>query len=152
MPGPVDLVFPVLLDHPAPRILGYPVATVVAEKIEALVTLGMANTRFKDHYDVWMLARQADLGAEPLAEAVAATFRRRGTSLRDAEPAGLTPAFFDDGAHRDAWRAFLKRSGLVDAPEDFAEIGRMIRALALPALRAASIMGDPLPGRDQEEP
>lgn len=151
VPGPADIAFPVLLDHPAPRILGYPVATVVAEKVEAMVSLGLVNTRFKDHYDLWMLARRLDLNNEPLAEAIAATFRRRGTPLGVPEPPGLAPGFFADEGRQGSWRSFVKRSRLMDAPEHFTEVGAVIRALAIPALRAAGATGQPGAPLDREE-
>ena len=50
-PGVVEAKFPTLLDFPAPRLRTYPRETVVAEKFEAVVRLGIANTRMKDFYD-----------------------------------------------------------------------------------------------------
>ena len=56
-PAPVEIDYPTLLDAPAPHLRAYPVETVVAEKFEALVTLGMANSRLKDFYDLWLIAQ-----------------------------------------------------------------------------------------------
>lgn len=81
-PGPEEIVYPTLLsDQPAPRLRAYPRATVVAEKVEAMVSLGMANTRMKDYFDVRALAREGVLDIELLGDAIAATFARRGTTL-----------------------------------------------------------------------
>ncbi|MGZ2375944.1 hypothetical protein ACVI3U_003910 [Sinorhizobium medicae] len=46
-PAAVEIDYPTLLDAPTPRLRAYPVETVVAEKFEALVTLGVANSRLK---------------------------------------------------------------------------------------------------------
>lgn len=52
-PAPVEIDYPVLLDSPAPHLRAYPVETVVAEKFNAMVALGIANSRLKDFYDLW---------------------------------------------------------------------------------------------------
>lgn len=78
-PAPVDIDYPALLDAPAPHLRAYPVETVVAEKFEALVTLGIANSRLKDFYDLWLIAQTFEFRQFALVEAVRATFERRGT-------------------------------------------------------------------------
>src|SRR5712664_2284529 len=80
-PAPVEIDYPTMLDAPAPHLRAYPVETVVAEKFEALVTLGMANSRLKDFYDLWLIAQTFKFGQSPLAEAVRRTFERRGTTM-----------------------------------------------------------------------
>jgi hypothetical protein len=81
-PGPVEAVYPTLLDDlEAPRLKVYPRATVVAEKLEAIVSLGMANSRMKDYFDLRALAGEGQVDAPLLAAAVAATFTRRNTPI-----------------------------------------------------------------------
>lgn len=111
-----EVLYPTLLDDmSAPRLRVYPRATVVAEKLEAIVSLGMANSRMKDYFDLRALASEGVLDARSLAEAIAATFGRRGTTLPDELPLGLTDEFAQDAAKRSQWRAFLGKSRL-DAP------------------------------------
>jgi len=119
-PAPVQIDYPVLLDMPAPRLRAYPVETVVAEKFEALVTRGIVNSRLKDYYDLWMIARTFELKASSLAEAARRTFERRGTPLPNVPPAGLTDEF--PTAWAPQWRTFLRRERLAPAPEDFAAV------------------------------
>ena len=80
-PGVVEAEFPTLLDFPAPRLRTYPRETVVAEKFEAVVRLGIANTRMKDFYDLWAMGTTFEFSGESLTAALAATFQRRGTAL-----------------------------------------------------------------------
>jgi len=82
VPGPVDIVYPTLLDFPAPRLKGYPRETAIAEKFEAMIKLGTLNSRMKDFYDIWLLSRQFDFDGPTLAQAVTATFANRGTALK----------------------------------------------------------------------
>ena len=56
-PGPSELEYPVLLDHPAPKLNAYPRETVAAEKFEAMVALDLANSRMKDFYDLLAMSR-----------------------------------------------------------------------------------------------
>jgi predicted nucleotidyltransferase component of viral defense system len=109
-PEPTRQHYPTLLDMPAPTLRAYPLETVVAEKLEALVKLGAFNSRLKDYFDLWVLMRYEQLGRELIPQAIRATFERRGTKLPDAIPAGLSEEFA--GAKATMWLAFLKRSGL----------------------------------------
>ncbi len=115
-PGPEEAVYPTVLDdQPAPRLRVYPRATVVAEKLEAIVSLGMANSRMKDYFDLRALAREGEVAAGLLADAIAATFTRRNTVLPPDMPLGLSDEFAKDPSKRAQWKAFLGRNRL-DAP------------------------------------
>jgi hypothetical protein len=72
-PGLDQIELPVLLDQPAPSLRAYPPETVIAEKFQAMVMLGLANTRLKDFYDIWILAKMHEFRDERLARAIAAT-------------------------------------------------------------------------------
>lgn len=112
-PEPQSARFPVLLaDMPAPVLCVYPAYTVVAEKYQALVSLGMVNTRLKDYFDLWILARHVPLDAAVLQKAIAATFARRATPLPETLPLGLSDAFAQDQAKVVQWKAFLNKNKL----------------------------------------
>jgi hypothetical protein len=116
-PGPQEIVYPTLLkDQPAPRLLAYPRETVVAEKLEAIVSLGMTNSRMKDYFDLRALAKEGALDAGVLADAIAATFSRRKTPLPRRLPLGLSDEFARDATKTAQWRAFLAKNGL-EAPQ-----------------------------------
>ncbi len=115
-PGPEEAVYPTLLDdQPAPRLRVYPRESVVAEKLEAIVSLGMANSRLKDFFDLRALANEGVLDVELLGEAIAATFQRRGTDVPMEMPLGLSDEFAHDVTKRAQWKAFLGKNRL-DAP------------------------------------
>ncbi|MCC7286478.1 MAG: nucleotidyl transferase AbiEii/AbiGii toxin family protein [Burkholderiaceae bacterium] len=105
-PGVEDIALPVLLDAPSPRLRAYPLETVIAEKLHAMVALGIANSRMKDYYDLWMLTRTFALDAGRLRRAVDATFARRSTPLLKGIPEGLSDAFAADANKQAQWRAF----------------------------------------------
>lgn len=101
-----QLDYPTLLDLPAPNIRAYPPATVIAEKFQAIVVLGIANGRMKDFYDLWAMPRSIDVPDEELDAALAATFARRETAIPTERPAGLTPEMADDPNKQRQWRAY----------------------------------------------
>jgi predicted nucleotidyltransferase component of viral defense system len=107
-PGLEDTDLPVLLDFPSPRLRSYRRETVIAEKFQAMVMLGRANSRMKDYYDIWILSRSYEFKGDALARAIAATFARRKTTIPAALPDGLTQAFADDARTLAQWAAFLK--------------------------------------------
>ena len=136
VPGPVRAEYPTLLDHPAPRLKVYPRESVVAEKFQAMVFLGMANTRLKDFYDLWLLARSFEFQGDVLCRAFRATFDRRQTALPREVPVALTPEFSEDRGKVQGWRGFLRRNRL-DAPDSLAEVCAFLGSFLLQPSRAA---------------
>ena len=101
-----QLDYPSLLDLPAPNIRTYPPATVIAEKFQAIMVLGIANGRMKDFYDLWAIPRSINVPDEELDAALAATFARRPTAIPIERPAGLTPEMVDDTNKQRQWNAY----------------------------------------------
>ena len=112
-PEPARVEYPTLLGSPAPLLRAYPRETVVAEKYQALVYLGMANSRMKDFYDLWFMASRFDFNGTTLSEAIFNTFARRHTPLPEHTPSGLTPEFFNDPQKSRQWDAFLRKGKLL---------------------------------------
>ncbi len=118
-PGPVDSVYPVLLDDlPAPRLQAYPIYTVVAEKLHAIALLGMTNSRVKDYFDLSVMLERETLDDGLLAQAITATFERRGIAVPAELPVGLTDEFANDASRQALWNAFAKKNGLEVEPLD----------------------------------
>jgi predicted nucleotidyltransferase component of viral defense system len=129
-PGLTEIELSVLLNQPVPRLRAYPYETVVAEKFQAMVILGRANSRMKDFYDVWMLARSYDFEGDRLARAVAATFARRKTEIPADRPDALTPAFAEDPTKQQQWTAFVKDVAVT--PASLAEVIEDLAAFLMP--------------------
>ena len=116
-PDPEEVIYPLLLDDlPAPHLRVYPRYTVVSEKFEAMVKLGMVNSRLKDYFDLWVLARYSEFEGDVLQEAIRATFQRRQTPLPLSVPLGLSRGFFEDTGKQTQWKAFLKKNRLEEFP------------------------------------
>lgn len=138
-PGPVDATYPVLLaDFAAPQLRTYPVYTVVAEKLHAMVLMGMTNSRVKDYLDVWILLEREDLDASVLATAIDATFKRRSTAVPTTLPIGLSDEFANDASRQALWAAFLKKNDLT--PVALGEVVTALRDTLQPALVQAALM------------
>jgi predicted nucleotidyltransferase component of viral defense system len=100
------LDYPTLLDFPAPQVRSYPPATVIAEKFQAMVALGVLNGRMKDYYDLWAIPRAIDISADDLDAAIRATFERRRTRIPKERPPGLSAEMFGDEGKQRQWRAY----------------------------------------------
>jgi hypothetical protein len=133
-PEPDEIIFPVLLDFPAPHLRAYPIYTVVAEKLEASVRLGEANTRMKDFFDLWFLSRRFPFEGELLKDAITRTFARRGMALPTDVPVALTSEFAM--LKTATWAVFIRRNAL--APVEMAATLDAIRAFAWPVIEAAA--------------
>jgi len=141
VPAPVRETYPTLLDHAAPHVLVYPRETVVAEKLEAIVSLGVTNSRMKDFYDLHRISSTAAFNGATLARAIRATFKRRKTPMPDSEPLVLAQGFLAEPERMIQWAAFLRR-GRLEAPRDVHKLMDDLRAFLLPVLAAAA-SGDP---------
>lgn len=119
-PGLEAVIFPSMLDLSPPRLRAYARETVIAEKFQAMVALGRANSRMKDFYDIWILSRSFAFDDDRLPRAIAATFARRGTPIPDLLPDGLSPSFAFDTQKQQQWLAFVESVAL--DPGDLADV------------------------------
>jgi predicted nucleotidyltransferase component of viral defense system len=134
-PGTVEVEFPTMLGMASPRLRAYPKETVVAEKLQAMVHLGIANSRMKDFFDLWFLSQSFAFDGVTLATAIAATFARRLTPLPEALPLALTADFSLDESKQKQWKAFRTRAGVTEQTLD-AVVKALVPFLG-PALAAA---------------
>lgn len=138
-PGPTDAIYPVLLDDlPAPHLRTYPVYTVIAEKLHAVVVLGIVNSRLKDYLDLVVMAERETLDGPTVALAIAATFQRRGTRVPTALPMGLSDEFALDRSRMALWQSLLKKNDIAHRP--LVDVVSVLRAVLWPALRQAGIL------------
>ena len=108
---------------------------MVAEKFEAIVKLGMANSRMKDFYDLWVLAQRFEFESATLVAAIQATFETRRTTLPATSPLALRSDFYDLPTKQAQWRAFLRKSGL-RGDSSLKKIILIIEMFVMPAVEA----------------
>src|SRR5262249_24420094 len=134
-PAAVVTEYPTILDLPAPRLNGYCRETVIPEKFEAMVKLGLANSRMKDFYDIWLLSQQFDFEGSVLSNAVTRTFAHRKTQIL-AAPTALTAVFAGDVQKQTQWRAFLRKTRLNDAPSALPDVIAVLASFLIPMAQA----------------
>lgn len=110
---------------------------MVAEKFEAMVKLGTLNSRMKDFFDIWLMSRQFNVDGPLLARAITSTFQNRKTVIEPV-PVALTAAFSESPAAGTQWRAFLRRTEITNAPEEFRDVVVAIAEFLLPVVAGAS--------------
>jgi len=118
VPGPRMIEYPVFLDSDTIRLLAYPVESAIAEKLQAMVALGNANSRMKDFYDVWIYSNHLDFNTDTLLKAIDATFKNRETPVPAKEFEALSRRFAEQ--HRVQWNAFVKKIGQHDLTDALA--------------------------------
>jgi len=137
-PEPKEIEYPTLLDMPPPRIHSYPKETVVSEKLQAMVALGMPNSRMKDFYDIWIISREFPFEGSTLTRAIRATFERRRTQIPKTIPPALSNEFFANQDKVIQWTAFLKRTRLAEQAVEFSQVINELRRFLIPPLQAAA--------------
>ena len=136
VPPPILEDYPTLLGHEAPRILAYAREAVVAEKLEAILSLGPTNSRMKDYFDLWTLASHFKFEGAELIEAIRSTFERRRTAFPADDPPELTRDYLTAPQRRALWRSFWRRSRPSEPPDSVEGMGEVLSAFLFPALRA----------------
>lgn len=141
-PEPEKIEFPTLLDAPPPKLLAYPRYTMIAEKLDAIVRLGMINSRMKDFYDLWLLRKLFTYDGKTLRDAVNNTFNRRSTQLPRGVPVAFTDEFRKDPQKQVQWRAFVRKSEPEILPGNLdTTIGEIVTFL-MPVLNAIQNSSD----------
>ena len=105
-----------------------------------MIEIGLANSRMKDYHDIWMLSRTLEFDGQDLANAMRATFERRGTELPAETPAELTPEYTGQPETSRTWDTYRKglSAPASDPPEDLQEVAGAITAFVMPAAIAAA--------------
>ncbi len=129
------LHYPVLLDMPAPRLLGYARETVIAEKFQTIVALGRAISRMKEYCGLWTLSQSFDFERSRLAAAMSATFARRQTRIPEATPDGLTSLFAEDVQKQQQWETF--KGNVTLDPGSLTDVVVTLESFLMPVAKAA---------------
>jgi hypothetical protein len=138
VPEPVEADYPELLDVGAPRVRVYPRETVVAEKLHAMAFHGVANTRYKDFFDVWLLAARFTFEGQTLAAAIATTFARRASASLEPWPVALATSFYEDEARAGQWLRFLRTLHLEGESIGFRQVGEEVIVFLARPVRAVA--------------
>ena len=132
-PQPELLEYPTVLDFPAPKLYAYPPETVIAEKLQAMTVLGMANSRMKDFYDIWKLAAHFEFDGRTLQSALEKTFQNRDTELPDEAHEIFSDRFAEN--QKEQWRAFTRK--IKGEPTvEMKQILDLLRDFLMPILQA----------------
>jgi predicted nucleotidyltransferase component of viral defense system len=134
VPGPRMIEYPVFLGGDTIQLLAYPIESSIAEKLQAMVALGNANSRMKDFYDVWICSNHLDFNADGLLKAIDATFKNRDTSVPADEVEAFTTAFVEK--HRVQWNAFVRKIGETELIDAFGRVVDDVKVFAMPALHS----------------
>ncbi len=111
VPGRMEIDFPVLLDFDIPHIYSYSIESTLSEKFEAIVSLGLANTRFKDFYDIYVILQSKNIDDEVLKQALVQTFSNRNTTFNDIVV--FDKNFSSDAERQKRWNTFTKKKSAI---------------------------------------
>ena len=128
--------YPVILDFPRPHLKGYPAESVISEKLEAIIKLGLLNSRMKDFYDIWLLMRQFNFSGSNLVEALKRTFNHRKTTLPAEKPLFAEEIYDEKSDRQTLWKAYLKKGDINHAPDRLAAIAKEIEEFLVEPLGA----------------
>lgn len=128
-PERILMDFPVLLDMEVPKIYTYSLNSVIAEKFEAIVSLGYANSRYKDFYDIYILASNYDFDGNELKKAIEETFHHRQTGFDDI--VAFEKGFAADAIRKSRWNSFIKKKKAMESV-DFGTAVELIKDFLQP--------------------
>jgi hypothetical protein len=135
-PIPKLIEYPVILDFPKPHLKGYPAESVVSEKFEAMVKLGLLNSRMKDFYDIWLMMHQFDFEGSKLSEALRRTFTWRKTEVPEGNKLFAKEIYDEKSDRQTLWKAFLNKGDIKQAPEKLSSVAKEIERFLYKPLNA----------------
>ena len=130
--------YPVILDFPKPHLKGYPAESVISEKFEAMIKLGLLNSRMKDFYDIWLMMRQFDFNGADIAEALKKTFKHRKTDLPERKPLFAEEIYDEKSDRQTLWMAFLSKGDIKHASDKLVVTAKEIENFLIEPIDALS--------------
>lgn len=132
-PDRIKMDFPVLLDMEIPSVNAYSIYSAIAEKFEAIVSLGRYNSRYKDFYDIYAISQKHTLNGSDLYNALVETFNHRNTSFNNI--VAFSDDFINDPSLDKKWKSFKKKKQ-VNQDIDFKTVITHNMKLLLPVVEA----------------
>jgi len=136
IPAPIRVEFPTILGYSAPILRAYSRYTMAAEKIDAMIRLGMVNSRMKDFYDIWLISRIFEFEGTVFLDSIKNTFERRATQIPADTPIVFTDEFRKDYQKKVQWQAFIRKSRPENAIEIFSEVMEVVSQFVIPPINA----------------
>jgi len=133
--------YPAILDFPKPHLKGYSIESVVAEKFEAMIKLGLLNSRMKDFYDLWLMIHRFDFKEEALAQALKRTFSQRRTPLPQQTPLFASEIYDEASDRQKLWKAFLIKGQIKEVPDKLSIIAKAIEKFLIKPIKAVNQAG-----------
>ena len=130
--------YPVILDFPKPHLNGYPQESVISEKFEAMIKLGLLNSRMKDFYDIWLMTRQFEFKGASIASAIKKTFNNRKTDIPPKKPLFADEIYDEKSDRQTLWNAFVKKGDIQHAPETLSATAKEIERFLIEPVIAIS--------------
>ncbi len=134
--------YPVILDFPKPHLNGYPQESVISEKFEAMIKLGLLNSRMKDFYDIWLMMRQFEFKGANIASAIRETFNNRKTEIPNKKPLFADEIYDEKSDRQTLWSAFLKKGDIQHAPETLSATAKEIENFLIEPIMALNENGN----------
>ncbi len=128
--------YPVILDFPKPHLNGYPQESVISEKFEAMIKLGLLNSRMKDFYDIWLMTRQFEFKGANIASAIKKTFNNRKTDIPPKKPLFADEIYDEKSDRQTLWNAFVKKGDIRHAPETLSATAKEIERFLIEPIMA----------------
>ncbi|HEX9974215.1 MAG TPA: nucleotidyl transferase AbiEii/AbiGii toxin family protein [bacterium] len=133
-PHPISFDFPVVLGEEPFKLIAYSWESIIAEKFEAILKLGLLNSRMKDFYDIRFLQRNRSFNGEHLQSAIYLTLQHRKTDIKYSTDI-FSEAFMKDSNKQTQWKAFLRK---IETSEtiDFHSVIMHLQNFLMPVIRS----------------
>ena len=111
-PDAVEYSYPLLFGEGEISLMAYPIETVLAEKLETVVSRGVANTRLRDFYDIYVLlgVKRNEINMEILRNALASTCEKRSSQAAIARWADTLDDVAGDAAMLEQWAKYVRKN------------------------------------------
>lgn len=111
------------------RLWGYNIETVLAEKMETILSRGIFNTRPRDFYDIYILVKTQKYSKRIFAEALKASAGHRGSLDHISDVSEILQQISASGELRKSWEKYQKKY-LYAREIDYDDIMEVLKEMA----------------------
>lgn len=129
-PSEIRYEYPLMFENRSIPVMAYPIETVLAEKIETIISRSTANTRMRDFYDVCILTKTQKVNTALLRQALMATAEKRGSATAINHADHILSAIINDADMQRNWQQYAKKNPYV-GPVTWNEVTRSVLQLCL---------------------
>lgn len=126
-PREIEYDYKMMFEDRCLKIMTYNIESIIAEKLQTVISRGILNSRMKDYYDLYYLITYEKYSKDNLKEAIIKTFKKRNTDINSIDK--IIEEIKQSEFTKELWIEYTKKHQYVKSLK-FEEIIRKINTIS----------------------